>query len=143
MPLDSLLILSRLRDERRLTTAQIAVSVQKSEVETRSSIEKLVEAGLLDAHGTGRGRTYTLGSTVYRRSGQKIAGVRQDGFKPIQQEQMVLSYIDKHGSIKRAEVAELCRLTMPQAYHLLNKLKKRNLIEKKGQKRYTVYTRKH
>lgn len=48
-----------------------------------------------------------------------LKSFRQVGFDPIQQEQMVLSYVDKHGYIKRADVAELCRLTQPQAYHIL------------------------
>lgn len=54
LPIDSLIILSRLRDERRLTTAGFAESVQKSETSVRATIEKLVEIGLLESHGTGR-----------------------------------------------------------------------------------------
>jgi len=54
---------------------------------------------LVEAHGAGRGRTYTLSARVYRKKGQKAGYVRHVGFDPIQQEQMVLQYIDKHGSI--------------------------------------------
>jgi len=36
---------------------------------------------------------------------------------------MVLAYIDKHGSIKRAGVMDLCRITKDQAYKLLKRLK--------------------
>ncbi|MDR3554007.1 MAG: helix-turn-helix transcriptional regulator [Syntrophobacteraceae bacterium] len=71
MPLDSLIILSRLRQERRLTTADLAPSTQKSEQETRAALEKLTEAGLVEAHGMGRGRTYTLSAKVYGKAGQK------------------------------------------------------------------------
>lgn len=141
MPLDSLIILSRLRQERRLTTADLAPSTQKSEQETRAALEKLTEAGLVDAHGTGRGRTYTLSAKVYSKAGQKADYVRQAGFDPIQQEQMILSYIDKHGSIKRADVAELCRLGMPQAYRLLKKLEGDGMITQHGVKRHAFYTR--
>lgn len=142
MPLESLIILSRLRQERRLTTTDLAPSIQKSEHEARATLEKLAEAGLVEAHGTGRARTYTLSAKVYRKSGQKAAYVRQAGFDPIQQEQMVLSYIDKHGSIKRADVAELCRLSLPQAYHLLKRLKDQGKIFQHGKKRFAHYTRK-
>ncbi len=55
---------------------------------------------------------------------------------------MVLAYIDKHGSIKRADVAELCRLSLPQAYHLLKRIEKQKKIEQKGIKRHAFYTRK-
>jgi len=53
---------------------------------------------------------------------------------------MVLTYIDKHGSIKRADVMELCRLSGPQAYHLLDRLQKQGKIHKKGEKRHAFYT---
>lgn len=141
MPIDSLIVLSRLRQERRLTTTDLTVDTQKSEHATRTALEKLVEAGMVEAHGAGRGRTYTLSASVYRKVGQKSDYIRQVGFDPIQQEQMVLAYIDKHGSIKRGDVAELCRLSLPQAYHLLKKLEKHGRIKKIGKMRHAVYKR--
>ena len=141
MPIDSLIILSRLLYERRLTTADLTADTQKSEQATRTALEKLVEAGLVEAHGTGRGRTYTLSAKVYQHSGQKADYVRQAGFDPIQQEQMVLAYIGKHGAIKRAGVAELCRLSLPQAYHLLKRLEKQGKVKQSGKMRYAVYKR--
>ncbi len=106
MPIDSLIILSRLREERRLTTADLAPSVQKPEANVRATLEKLVETGFLEPHGTGRGRTYTLSAALYRQAGKKSEYIRQAGFAPIQQEQMVLNYIDKHGVVKRADVMD-------------------------------------
>lgn len=141
MPIDSLIILSRLRQERRLTTTDLAESIQKTETSTRATLEKLVEAGFIEAQGTGRGRSYMLSAKVYKKIGQAAAYIRQAGFDPIQQEQMVLTYIDKLGSIKRADVMELCRLSGPQAYHLLNRLQQQGKIRKKGKKRYAFYTR--
>ncbi len=141
MPLDSLIILSRLRQERRLTTSDLAPSVQKPEQKTRAVLERLTEAGLVDAHGSGRGRTYTLSAKVYGKAGQKADYVRQAGFEPIQQEQMVLSYLEQHGSIRRSDVAELCRLNMNQAYRLLKKLREQGKIVQHGTKRRAFYTR--
>ena len=142
MPIDSLIILSRLREERRLTTADLAPSVQKPEANVRATLEKLVETGFLEPHGTGRGRSYTLSAALYQKAGKKSEYIRQAGFAPIQQEQMVLNYIDKHGSIKRADVVDLCHLTPPQAYRLLKRLKEQGKIEQSGKRRYAIYTRK-
>ncbi len=141
MPIDSLIILSRLREERRLTTTDLTASVQKTETEVRATLEKLLEAGLIEAHGTGRGRTYTLSAKVYRQTGQKAAYIRQAGFDSLQQEQMVLKYIDTHGLIKRADVMELCRIDRNQAYRLLNRLKKQKIIRQVGDKKGAVYER--
>lgn len=89
--------------------------------------------------GVGRGRTYTLSAKVYRRAGQKAGYVRQTGFDPIQQEQMVLSYIEKHGKIKRAEAAELCRISPFQATRLLKRLTQGGKIIPKGKGKGVVY----
>ncbi|MDI9526088.1 MAG: putative DNA binding domain-containing protein [Pseudomonadota bacterium] len=140
MPLDSLIILSRLRTERRLSTADLTLSTQKSEQETRATLEKLVEAGLIAAHGTGRGRTYTLSAAVYRRAGRIADYIRQAGFDTIQHEQMVLNYIQEHGSIKRGQVTELCRISPSQAYHLLRRMKEKGLIVQQGTRRHAIYT---
>jgi ATP-dependent DNA helicase RecG len=141
-PIDSLIILSRLREERRLTTPELAMSVQKSESTVRSTAEKLAESGLIEPHGTGRGRTYTLSAALYRHAGKEAEYIRQAGFAPIQQEQMVLNYIDKHGSIKRADVMDLCHLTQDQAYKLLLRLKEKGEIEQIGDRKGAVYERK-
>jgi ATP-dependent DNA helicase RecG len=141
MPIDSLIILSRLRNERRLRTTDLARSVQKPETVVRGTLEKLVEAGMVEAHSTGKGRTYTLSVKVYQGAGEKAAYVRQAGFEPIQQEQMVLNFIDTHGSIKRADVIELCHISPDQAYKLLAKLKKKDLIKQAGERKGAIYAR--
>jgi len=55
---------------------------------------------------------------------------------------MVLNYIDKHGSIKRADVMDLCHVTQDQAYKLLLRLKKRGEIVQIGDRKGAVYERK-
>jgi len=142
MPIDSLIILSRLREERRLTTPDLAPSVQKSEAFVRATLEKLVETGFLEPHGTGRGRTYTLSVKLYQHSGKKAEYVRQAGFDRLQQEQMVLKYIDAHNSIKRADVIELCRITKDQAAKLLKSLVTEEKIVMQGSRRGAFYERK-
>ena len=142
LPIDSLIILSKLSHERRLTTADFADSVQKTEASIRANLEKLVEAGMVEPHGGGRGRFYTLSAKIYDKSGEKAAYVRQAGFDTIQQEQMILNFIKQHGSIKRSDVIELCRVSKDQAYKILAKLKKQGIIELEGEKKHAVYYKK-
>ena len=101
----------------------------------------LMEDGIIEAQGIGRGRSYMLSVKVYKKAGQKAVYVRQAGFDPVQQEQMLLTYIDKHGSVQWADVMELCRLSGPQAYHLLKRLQKQGKIRINGEKRHAFYTR--
>ena len=93
MPLDSLIVLARLRKERRLDVQTMAAAIQKNESVARAVLERLVEAGLIEGRGATRGRTYTLSAQVYQRLGQGADYIRQAGFGPIQQEQMVLQYV--------------------------------------------------
>lgn len=104
-----------------------------------ASVESLVEAGLLQAHGTGQGRSYTLAAELYRMLGQKAQYTRQAGFDRLQQEQMIQSYVAQHGRITRQEVVDLCRLTPDQAYKALKRLCEQNILVKQGDRKAAVY----
>ncbi|GIW94563.1 MAG: ATPase AAA [Pirellulaceae bacterium] len=128
--LDELLLLNHLWLERQILTTEAARLIQKPEAEARSRLQRLVEAGLVEPRGERKGRAWHLSAAAYRRLGQKAAYVRQRGFEPLQQEQMVLRYVEKYGSIDRGQVAELCRLSPMQAYRLLKKLEKAGKIKR-------------
>ncbi|MGN0878202.1 MAG: ATP-binding protein [Oligosphaeraceae bacterium] len=115
LPLDELIILSALLPGRRLSVAELRESVQKGERSVQSSAEELVELGLVVPHGTGRARTYRLSAKMYAKavSGRQACLTRQ------RQEQVVLGFLDEHGSVRRSEVMELCRLSADQATRLL------------------------
>jgi len=114
--LDELLLLNHLWQERRVTAPAAARLIQKSEAEARAVLERL-----------------------YRRLGAEAAYVRQRGFEPLQQEQMVLQYVQAHGRITRREVAELCQISDRQATYLLRKLVKRGRLRSRGRGRGVVY----
>lgn len=139
LPVDSLIALSRLRNERRLDTKQLAEAIQKDEAKARSVLERLVEAGLVQAHGVKKGRTFTLASSVYRDMDDKEGYVRQVGFEPIQQEQMVLNFAKEHGRITRREAASLCQLSDDQASRLLRRLATEGKLVKLGERRGSHY----
>ncbi|MFN0149549.1 MAG: ATP-binding protein [bacterium] len=122
LSLDDLLILNQLWLERQLTTDEAARLIQKPEGDARSRLQRLVEGGLAESRGERKGRTWHLSAATYRRVGDRAAYVRQRGFEPLQQEQMVLQYAQKHGRITRRDAAELCRIAPIQAKRLLGRL---------------------
>jgi ATP-dependent DNA helicase RecG len=132
--LDDLLILNALGQERNVDTSEAARLTQKPEGETRATLHRLVEAGLVEERGEKRGRKWHLSAAAYRALGDRAAYVRQRGFEPLQQEQMVLQYVEKHGRITRKEVAELCRISGPQAYRLLDRLAEQGLLAREGKR---------
>lgn len=139
--LDELLILNHLWQERRLTSAEAAQLIQKTGKDARAVLERLVEAGLVEARGERKGRAYHLSAATYRRLGEEAAYVRQRGFEPLQQEQMVLQYARTHGRITRRETAELCQLGPYQATRLLNRLVHKGVLVRRGQRKGTWYER--
>lgn len=139
--LDELLILNTLWLERSLTTEQAARLIQKSETEPRAILRQLVESGLIEERGQKKGRAWHLSAATYRALGEKAAYVRQRGFEPLQQEQMVLQYVEKHGRITRREAAELCRIAPHQARDLLARLVRQGKLVMYGAKKGAFYER--
>jgi ATP-dependent DNA helicase RecG len=140
LPIDSLIALAALRATKRVTADELAVQIQRDTTSAKRTLEALTEAGLVEAHGATRARSYTLSASLYQAVGDKAAYTRQAGFSPIQHEQMVLSYVQQHGQIKRAEVMDLCRLTEDQAWQLLKRLVSAEKLVKHGERRWSFYT---
>ncbi|HSV73790.1 MAG TPA: hypothetical protein VLH79_08525 [Chthonomonadales bacterium] len=108
---------------------------------TPQSLHRLVEAGLVEERGQKKGRTWHLSAATYRLLGDKAGYVRQRGFEPLQQEQMVLQYVDKHGRIARREAAELCRIGPYQATRLLARLVEDDRLVRHGVRKTAWYER--
>jgi len=139
LPVDSLIALAALRELKRLNVEELAHRIQRDVASAKRTLEALTEAGLVEAHGQNRGRSYTLSASMYQAAGKKAAYTRQAGFSAIQHEQMVLNYVSQHGQIKRAEVMELCRLTNEQAKELLKRLKAQGTLVLVGAGRGSTY----
>lgn len=107
----------------------------------RPHLARLVESGLLEARGVGRNRRYHLSAGFYRLAQDKNAYVRLAAAEPIQQEQMVLSYVDRYGRITRSEVATLCMVTPDQARQILQRLVRAGSLELRGERRGAHYVR--
>lgn len=140
LPIDSLIALAALRGQKRLGADELAQHIHRDPVQARRTLEQLVEAGLVEAHGNTRTRSYTLSAEVYRAKGERVAYTRQAGFSGLQHEQMVLGHVRHHGRIQRNEVIELCRLSPNQAANLLKRLKAEGKLVQHGGRRWAYYT---
>lgn len=122
LPINSLLILSALQSQRRLTIAEIAEVTNIGEIRAKAVVEKLVEAGLVDASGNNKARFYILSSKVYKEQDNIVGYVRQTGIDAVKYEAWIMELIQKQGGkITRDNVVELLNVTPPQAYRLLKK----------------------
>ena len=139
--LSELQVLAELLHERRATTGELARALQRTDAEARSLLARMVEQGWIEARGDGRGRSWNLSAAVYRALEAPAGYVRLRGFEPLQQEQMVVQYVEAHGRITRAQAADLCAIDARQASRLLGRLVRGGRLEQHGERRRTTYTR--
>ena len=137
--LEEMLVVNAVESERRIDVARAAELLQKGEPAARAVLERLVEAGVMEARGERQQRVYLFTAATYRAIGPASAYTRAAGFEPLQQEQMVLAHLRAHGRMTRSDAAELCRITSITAKSLLRRLLRRGLVVQIGAGKSTYY----
>lgn len=140
LPINSLLILSALQNQRRLSIQELSEITNITEMRAKANIEKLVEAGLVDATGTSKSRSYILSSKVYKEQDNLVGYVRQTGINAVKYEAWIMELVQKQGgTITRDNVIELLNVTPSQAYRLLKKLTDKEKLRLVGTGRSAYY----
>ena len=137
--LAELQVVHALLDDPKLTSGELARITQAGEIATRSTLTRLVEGGVVEMRGNGRGRRYTLSAATYRDLSTPSSYVRVRSFDDVQQEQMVQTYVRSHGSITRREAADLCSITSEEAKGLLRSMRDKGLLDMVGERRGARY----
>ena len=139
LPINSLLILNTLKQGRRMTVRDLSEETSLPEARVRAAVERMTEAGLLDAVGNTKGRSYILNQKVYQ---DKVRYVRQTDIESIRYPELVRKLAEKKKAISRKDVAELLHITPPQAYRVLQRLVVAGELEQTGSGRNTLYHKK-
>lgn len=129
LPLNALLVLNALKQNHRLSLAEICEETHIQESKMRSHLERLVEAGLVEAVGNNRGRTYVLSAKMYK---DPAAYVRQTDIDKLRYRELILKLAKSKKSIARKDVIELLHVTPPQAYRLLQKMVQNGDLVREG-----------
>lgn len=117
---------------------ELSTALNESDTRVRAQVTRLAEQGLVEARGSGRHRRNHLTAAFYRVA-QSSEYVRLQDTDPIQQDRMVLAYVEQYGSITRRKVAELCRLGSDQARVVLRRLVESTRLELRGERRTAHY----
>lgn len=140
LPINSLLILSALQIQRRLTIAEISDIVNIADSRVKANVEKLVEAGLIDATGNTKSRSYILSSKVYKAQDNMVGYVRQTGIDSVKYEAWIMELVQQqNGKITRDNVVELLNVSPSQAYRLLKKMADKGKLRLIGSGRSAYY----
>lgn len=142
LTLHQLRIVHELRALGPQTASELSEALHESQAATRQQLARLTEMGITESRGNGRTRRHHLTAAFYRQSAASEY-LRLLDTDPIQQEHMVMAYIDQFGRITRSKAAELCRLSPPQARTLLKRLVESGELELHGERRGAYYMRAH
>ena len=119
MPINSLLVLNVLRQGRRMSLQEISKETTIPEVKARATAERLAEAGLIEAMGNAKARSYTLSANLYKDPAEYV---RQTDIDQLRYRELILKLARKKGEITRKDVVGLLHINPPQAYRLLKKM---------------------
>ena len=107
---------------------------------SKANVEKLVEAGLVEAIGNTNARTYILSSKVYREQDNMIGYARQTGIDLIKYEELIMKLAaNQNGSVARDNVVDLLGINPSQAYRALKKLTEKGKLKLVGSGRAARY----
>ena len=136
-----LLVLNSLKINHRSTVIEIADEINSDSTRVKVAVESLVEMGLVEAKGTGRGRYYMLSSRVYKKSDNVMGYVRQTDIDKLRYEELIIKLAKEQGYVTRGNVAELLNVSLPQAYRIIIKLRDKGLLKLQGSGKYAKYIR--
>ena len=137
LPLNSLLVLNVLKNNHRMSLADMSHECAIPESKLKTTLERLTESGLVDAMGSGRGRAYVLSAKAYK---DPIQHVRQTDIDALRYKELVMTLARRKEYITRRDVIELLHVSPSQAYRLLKKLVDEGLLTLDGTTSAAKYT---
>ena len=139
LPIYALLVLNTLKQMHQATLREISEALKRDESRIKIVVETLVESGLVEAIGNGRGRNYMLSPKAYGRE-NTAAYIRQKGIDELRYEELVLELARKQKSIKRADVIALLHVSPAKAFRILQRLVKNQKLSLYGKGAGAYYT---
>lgn len=139
LSLDELRVVHEVKTSGSATSLDVAETLHLIPATARSVLGRLVELGILEARGVGRSRQFHLTARFYDLAQDRNAYVRVKGADPLQQERMILDYVNAYGSINRSQAAQLCQTTPTQARSTLKRLVDDGKLTLRGERRGAHY----
>lgn len=116
-------MLNALKQQRRMTVTGLSAQLHITDAATRSAVEVLLRAGLVEARGSSTACPYMFSGSTYSQSGKEAGYVRQSDIDKIRYPKLIMKPAERRdGSVATYDVEIQLRLYRKQAYRLLVKL---------------------
>lgn len=142
MPINTLLVLNKLKDMPKSDISQLSETLNLSETMVKTVLDKAIENGLVEAYGGGRSRNYILSHNLFKDKTKSIGYVRQQDIDETRYIELILNMAKHNDFICRADVVNLLHVKESKAYGLLKKLVADGYLEPINKGRYAKYRRK-
>lgn len=139
LSLNSLLVLNTLKDLPKSSVEQISEAIHVSETAVKGILDTSIEAGIVEAYGNGKSRTYILSSKVYKTQTAKIGYVRQVDIDETRYLELIINLAKSTDYLSRADVVQLLHVSPSKAYTLLKKLVAQGQLEPINKGHYAKY----
>lgn len=123
LPIHLLLALDAVKQLHRASIQDVAERIHADESRVRVVLETLVESGLVERLGNGRGRSYIISSRYSKKTNSAVEYVRNRDIDALRHQELVMQLAKAKGEVTRADVVKLLHVTPSQAYRILQKLK--------------------
>lgn len=137
--INALLVLSYLEQERRLTLTELSSLIHIGQARTRTAVENLVESGLVEGHGSGKDRDYTLSQSLYKIDNKSAKYERQKINIQKSLSDTILDYLSTTASASKAQLSEVTGYSSQTVYKALKELQQQGRITAVGKARSTRY----
>ena len=137
--LEELLVLHEIRTEGAVTVDRTAELCHVGQPEARIVLGLLVDKGIVEPLGSGRGRRYFFTPALNHRFGQPPRQQTSSFGESADVRQRVLSFVGQHASISRGDAAALFGITLDRASRLLREMRDDGLLEMVGTRRGARY----
>lgn len=138
MPIDSLLVLSTLRDG-ELTMQELARMLRKSEATTRGIIGVLVRENMIEQRVEGKVHVYFLGKAYHQELGEEVAYTKMVGLSHARKINMIQEHLDQHHKISCGQIMELCDVERAEAKKLISEVREKTNLRLIGRGRGAHY----
>lgn len=136
----ALIILSLLKEHRRLTMPQLHEFSRLEERRAAGAVEDLVESGVVEASGSSISRPYILSSKAYKADNTLPAYARRKTISATRQRGSLLELVEKNGGEgTSSEVMDLLGLSYISTYRPLKKMEGEDNLRHEGKGRSSRY----
>jgi ATP-dependent DNA helicase RecG len=132
LPIYSLLVLDAVKVLHRASVQDVAERIHTDERRVRVVLETLVESGLAERMGNGRGRYYIMSSKYSKGNNGTVGYVRDRDIDALRHQELVMQLAQAKDEITRSDVVDLLHVTPSQAYRILQRLKGKGLLLLEG-----------